>query len=94
MVEGIPVFFVASVYSAVQLAIMAVVFTASTIITYVVPCIYSAAGLQRVRLGSVERYGRSDLRYLHRLGRGRILAMAGYLIGSFTPVPELAIAPS
>jgi hypothetical protein len=57
MVESLPVFFVASVYSAVQLAIMAVVFPASTIITYVVPCIYSAAGLQRGRLGSVERYG-------------------------------------
>ncbi len=57
MVEGIPVFFAASLYGAVQLAVMAVVFAASTIITYVVLCVYSAAGLQWVSVGPLERYG-------------------------------------
>ena len=39
------------------LVLMAVVFAASTIITYVVLCVYSTARLQRVRLGPLERYG-------------------------------------
>ncbi len=33
------------------------VFAASTIATYVLLCVSSAAGLQRVRLGALERYG-------------------------------------
>ena len=32
-------------------------FAASTIATYVLLCVSSTAGLQRVRLGAVERYG-------------------------------------
>jgi hypothetical protein len=36
---------------------MAVVFVLSTIVTYVVLCVYSTPGLQRVRLGAFERYG-------------------------------------
>ncbi len=36
---------------------MALVFAASTIVTYMLLCVYSAAGLQRVRLGAFERYG-------------------------------------
>jgi hypothetical protein len=41
----------------IRCMLMAIVFAASTIITYVVLCVYSAAGLQRVSLGPVERYG-------------------------------------
>jgi hypothetical protein len=36
---------------------MAIMFGLCTIATYVLMCVYSAAGLQRIRLGSVERYG-------------------------------------
>ena len=57
MVEGIPAFFAASRYGAALIVLMAIVFAASTIITYVVLCVYSAAGLQRVKLGPLERYG-------------------------------------
>lgn len=57
MVEGIPAFFAASRYGVALIAVMAVVFAASTIITYMVLCVYSAAGLQRVKLGPLERYG-------------------------------------
>jgi hypothetical protein len=57
MVEGIPAFFAASRYGAALIVLMAIVFAASTIITYVVLCVYSAAGLQRVTLGPLERYG-------------------------------------
>ena len=57
MVEGIPAFFAAGKYGAGLIAIMSVVFAISTIATYVVLCVYSTAGLQRVRLGSFERYG-------------------------------------
>jgi hypothetical protein len=58
MVEGIPAFFAASRYGVALLILMAIVFAASTIITYVVAlCIYSTAGLQRVKLGPLEPYG-------------------------------------
>lgn len=57
MVEGIPAFFAAARYGAGLIAVMSAVFAASTIATYVVLCTYSAAGLQRVWLGPVERYG-------------------------------------
>jgi hypothetical protein len=36
---------------------MAVVFAISTIATYVVLCVSSAAGLQRLHFGKVEEYG-------------------------------------
>jgi hypothetical protein len=36
---------------------MSVVFASSTISTYMLLCVYSTAGLQRVRLGAFERYG-------------------------------------
>ncbi len=45
MVEGIPAFFAASLYGVGLLAVMAVVFAASTMVTYVALCVYSAAGL-------------------------------------------------
>jgi hypothetical protein len=57
MVEGIPAFFAAAKYGVGLIVAMSVVFALSTIVTYVVLCVYSAAGLQRVRLGAVERYG-------------------------------------
>jgi hypothetical protein len=36
---------------------MSAVFALSAIVTYVVLCVTSAAGLQRVNLGAFERYG-------------------------------------
>src|SRR6202045_3563854 len=49
MVEGIPAFFAAGKYGVSLILIMALVFAASTILTYVVLCVYSTASLQRVR---------------------------------------------
>jgi hypothetical protein len=57
MVEGIPAFFAAGKYGIGLIALMAVMFAISTIATYVLLCVYSTAGLQRVRLGAFERYG-------------------------------------
>jgi ABC-type nickel/cobalt efflux system permease component RcnA len=57
MVEGIPAFFAAGKYGIGLIAVMALAFAVSTIATYLLLCVYSTAGLQRVRLGAVERYG-------------------------------------
>jgi hypothetical protein len=57
MVEGIPAFFAAGKYGVGVIGAMAVVFALSTIVTYVVLCVYSTIGLQRVHLGAFERYG-------------------------------------
>jgi hypothetical protein len=57
MVEGIPAFFAAGKYGVGVIIAMAAVFAFSTIVTYVLLCVYSTAGLQRVNLGSFERYG-------------------------------------
>lgn len=57
MVEGIPAFFAAGKYGVGLIALMSIAFGLSTIATYVVLCVYSTAGLQRVKLGSFERYG-------------------------------------
>jgi hypothetical protein len=57
MVEGVPAFFAASKYGVGVISAMAVVFALSTSVTYVVLCVYSTAGLQRVHLGAFERYG-------------------------------------
>jgi hypothetical protein len=57
MIEGIPAFFAAGKYGVGLILVMAVVFAVSTIATYVLLCVYSTAGLQRVRLGAFERYG-------------------------------------
>jgi hypothetical protein len=57
MVEGIPAFFAAAKYGVGLIVAMSVVFALSTIVTYVVLCVYSTAGLQRVKLGAVEQYG-------------------------------------
>jgi len=57
MVEGIPAFFAAGKFGVGLIVLMAIVFGLSTIVTYVLLCVYSTAGLQRVKLGSIERYG-------------------------------------
>ncbi|MEX3943554.1 hypothetical protein AB4Y44_29205 [Paraburkholderia sp. BR10937] len=57
MIEGIPAFFAAGKYGLSLIVIMALVFAASTILTYVLLCVYSTASLQRVKLGALERYG-------------------------------------
>ena len=56
MVEGIPAFFAAGKYGVGVIIAMSVVFALSAIVTYVVLCVTSAAGLQRVNLGAFERY--------------------------------------
>jgi hypothetical protein len=57
MIEGIPAFFAAGKYGIGLIVVMVVVFAISTIATYMILCVYSTAGLQRVSLGSFERYG-------------------------------------
>ena len=57
MVEGIPAFFAAGKFGVGLIVLMAIVFGLSTIATYVLLCVYSTAGLQRVKLGAIERYG-------------------------------------
>jgi ABC-type nickel/cobalt efflux system permease component RcnA len=57
MVEGIPAFFAASKYGLGLLIVMSLVFAAATIATYVLLCVYSVAGLQRVSFGPFERSG-------------------------------------
>jgi hypothetical protein len=57
MVEGIPAFFAAVRYGPWLLATMAVVFAASTILTYVGLCVSSLRGLRGINLGPLEKYG-------------------------------------
>ncbi|MDB5027218.1 MAG: hypothetical protein JWO66_907 [Candidatus Eremiobacteraeota bacterium] len=57
MVEGIPAFFAASTYGPALIGVMAAVFALSTIVTYVAVSSFGIAGLQRVSLGPLERYG-------------------------------------
>jgi hypothetical protein len=57
MVEGIPAFFAASRYGFGLIIVMATVFGMSTIAAYVLLCVYSTDGLQRISFGPVERYG-------------------------------------
>ncbi|HET9029186.1 MAG TPA: hypothetical protein VFN49_03345 [Candidatus Aquilonibacter sp.] len=57
MVEGIPAFLAASTYHPSLLLTMAVVFAASTIVTYVVLSVAGLRGLERTGLGAIERYG-------------------------------------
>jgi len=54
---SIPAFFAAGKYGPGLIVAMALVFAISTIATYMLVCVYSTAGLQRVRLGTFERYG-------------------------------------
>lgn len=57
MIEGVPAFFAAGKFGAGLIVAMSLLFAASTIATYVVLCTVSAQGLERVRLGTLERYG-------------------------------------
>jgi ABC-type nickel/cobalt efflux system permease component RcnA len=57
MIEGLPAFFAASRLGVTTVLVMSIVFALSTIATYVLLCVVSAEGLQRVRLGPLERYG-------------------------------------
>ncbi len=57
MVEGIPAFFAASKFGFGLIALMSVLFAASTIATYMVLCVYSHAALERVSFGPLEKYG-------------------------------------
>jgi hypothetical protein len=73
MVEGIPAFFAAAKYGIWLIVPMALVFALSTIATYVVLCVHATAGLQRLRLGAVERYG--------EVVSGAVIALVGLLFG-------------
>ena len=73
MVEGIPAFFAASRYGIAQLAAMATLFAASTIATYVALCVGSLAGVARLRLGTLERYG--------EVLSGAFIALVGIVFG-------------
>ena len=57
MIEGLPAFFAAGKYGAGLIALMSLVFAASTIVTYAVLCVGSVTGLERVKLGPLEQYG-------------------------------------
>ena len=57
MIEGIPAFFAAGQYGLGLLIIMALVFAAATIATYIVLSVYSAKGLEQFRYGQFEQYG-------------------------------------
>ncbi len=57
MIEGLPAFFAAGKFGVGLIIVMSLVFAASTIITYVVLCVASVAGLERVKLGPLEHYG-------------------------------------
>lgn len=57
MLEGVPAFFAAGKFGPALIGVMAAVFAAATIATYVLLCVYSAAGLQRLNFGAFERYG-------------------------------------
>jgi hypothetical protein len=57
MIEGIPAFFAASGYGVPILTLMAAVFGAATIVTYMTVSSLAISGLQRVSLGALERYG-------------------------------------
>ena len=57
MVEGIPAFFTAGKYGVGLIAIMSLVFAASTIATYILLCVFSTTRLQRLNFGVFERHG-------------------------------------
>ena len=73
MVEGIPAFFAAAKYGAGLLAAMAAAFALATIATYLALCLASLSGLERLRLGPVERYG--------EVLSGAVIALLGAAFG-------------
>jgi hypothetical protein len=76
MAEGIPAFFAASCFGVGLLVLMALLFAASTIATYVVMSVFSADWLQRANLGSLERYG--------EVISGLLIALVGIAFGLVT----------
>jgi putative Mn2+ efflux pump MntP len=56
-VEALPTFFAAAKFGGWAEVALAIVFAATTIGTYVVTCVLSAAGLEKLRLTPLERYG-------------------------------------
>lgn len=56
-VEALPTFFAAAKYGVYNELALALIFAATTIGTYVLTCVLSAAGLERLRMGPLERYG-------------------------------------
>jgi putative Mn2+ efflux pump MntP len=56
-VEALPTFFAAAQYGIEAELALAIVFAATTIGTYVVTTLLSVAGLERLRLSALERYG-------------------------------------
>ena len=81
--KGIPVFFAASRYGFGLIIVMATVFGMSTIAAYVLLCVYSMEGLQRVSFGAVEPYGEDTERSLHRVGRLNLLDFPHPVTGGF-----------
>ena len=73
MVEGIPAFFAAAHYGIGFVIVMSIAFALSTIATYVALSVYSAAGLQRIGLGPIERYG--------EVISGVFIALVGIIFG-------------
>lgn len=69
MIEGIPAFLAASTYHPRLLLTMALVFAASTILTYVAFSVAGLRGVQRRGLGVFERYG--------EMLSGIVVALAG-----------------
>lgn len=57
MVEGIPAFFAAGKYGLPLIVTMSLVFAVTTILTYILLCVFSTAGLQRIRFEVFERQG-------------------------------------
>ncbi|HXX37857.1 MAG TPA: hypothetical protein VEP50_06830 [bacterium] len=57
MIEGIPAFLAASRFGFGLIAVMAVIFTLATVVTYVALCVSSSAAAERVHLGRFEQYG-------------------------------------
>lgn len=56
-IEVLPAFLAAARLGVSALALMAFVFALTTIGTYVITCVVSAAGLERLRFAAIERYG-------------------------------------
>lgn len=77
MVEGIPAFFAAARFGSVLLAVMAVVFALSTIMTYVGLCVFSRELLAKLSLGPLERYG--------EVLSGTIIVIVGVLFFFWSP---------
>jgi ABC-type nickel/cobalt efflux system permease component RcnA len=73
MVEGIPAFFAAGRYGFALITVMVAGFALSTILTYLVLCLASVSGLERLRLGAVERYG--------EVLSGAFIALVGVFFG-------------